>query len=252
MNKVDSKARGNYRDRIYKAYVNTTSGRSFSHSTVDLDWQARQYRQRWASFLPTDHNAPILDLACGCGEFIYFLQKEGYTNVRGVDISPEQIEAARSIGAKQVEIADALTFLRLHLNSYALVNAQNLLEHFKPNELLKLLDAICASLQPGGTMLAVVPNAASPWGMRTRYWDITHELSFTPSSMTQVLVAVGFTDFRFLEYGPVVHGIVSGTRMFLWQMIRLLLKAYLLIEVASTKDAILTQDMRIIARKPLS
>jgi len=202
--------------------------------------------------LPSDRNAPILDLGCGCGEFIYFLQKEGYTSVWGVDISPEQIEVARSIGAKQVEVGDALTYLRLHSNSYALVNAQNLLEHCERDELLELLRSIFDSLKPDGILLAVVPNAASPWGLRTRYWDITHELSFTPSSMTQVLLATGFTNFRFLEYGPVVHGIVSAIRAGLWQLVRLLLKIYILIEVASTEDTIFTQDMRIIARRPLT
>jgi hypothetical protein len=85
--------------------------------------------------------------------------------------------------------------------------------------------------------------------MRTRYWDITHELSFTPSSITQVLLASGFIDVQILEYGPVVHGIKSALRMVVWQIIRLMLRLYLLAEVGSTMDRVFTQDMRVVTRR---
>lgn len=219
---------------------------------MSLADQARQFRQRWWQFLPNNHDAPILDLGCGSGEFLYFLQHEGYRNIYGVDISREQIELARQVGAGRVEVGSALSYLKQRPSCFSVINAQNVLEHFTRDELIEILDAIYASLQPGGILLAVVPNAASPWGMRTRYWDITHELSFTPSSITQTLLAVGFKDFQFLEYGPVVHGFVSAIRAGLWQLVRMFLKVYLLIEVASTNDKVFTQDMRIIARKPMT
>jgi len=217
-----------------------------------LEAQAQQYRQRWGQFLPTDKEAPILDLGCGCGEFLFFLKKEGYRRLYGVDVSPQQIEVARQLGLSEarLEVDEALAYLQRSPGSFALINAQNLLEHFTRDELLQLLDAIVGSLAPGGTLLAVVPNAASLFGTRTRFWDITHELSFTPSSLLQVLTAVGLTRVRFLEYGPVVHGLKSAIRYLLWQLIRKGLQLYLLAEVAGDQFYIFTQDMRVVARKP--
>jgi cyclopropane fatty-acyl-phospholipid synthase-like methyltransferase len=41
-----------------------------------------------------DRSARILDLGCGHGVFIYFHREAGYTNVVGVDKSPEQVAEA--------------------------------------------------------------------------------------------------------------------------------------------------------------
>jgi len=77
----------NFRERIYGSYVETTSERGLGQ--MSLDTQARQFRQRWQVFLPREKGAPVLDLGCGCGEFLYFLHREGYTNLHGVDVSPQ-------------------------------------------------------------------------------------------------------------------------------------------------------------------
>lgn len=36
-------------------------------------------------------NDSILDLGCNCGYYLHFLKKEGYTNLHGIDISPEAV-----------------------------------------------------------------------------------------------------------------------------------------------------------------
>ncbi len=241
-----------YKNRIYSSYVETANGRGLGQ--MSLENQARQFRQRLQAFLPPDKGAPILDLGCGCGEFLYFLHREGYTNLHGVDLSPQQVEVAQGLGLPGVklEVGDALDYLQRHVANFALINAQNLLEHFTRDELFTLLDALVAALLPGGTLLAVVPNADSPFGNRTRYWDITNELSFTPSSLLLVLKAVGLPEVRFLEQGPVVHGVKTAIRYSLWQLIRLGLKLCHFAEMAEDPYHIFTQFMGLVARKPVT
>jgi hypothetical protein len=77
----------------------------------------------------------------------------------------------------------------------------------------------------------------------TRYWDITHHNAFTPSSVRQVARLVGFDTVDFRECGPIAHGLVSGIRYALWQGIRLVIRGYLLIELASDKGGIYTADL---------
>ena len=116
-----------------------------------------------------------------------------------------------------------------------------------------VLEAAFRCLRPGGRLVAMVPNATSPFGGMTRYWDITHYNAFTPSSVLQLSRLVGFgeaADFR--ECGPVPYGFVSGVRYALWQMIRLVIKGYLLVELASTKGGLYTSDMLFRLAKPLS
>ncbi len=87
----------------------------------------------------------------------------------------------------------------------------------------------------------------------TRYWDITHQNAFTPSSFRQLARLVGFGEsVEFRECGPVAHGLVSGIRYVLWQMIRLGIRGYLMIELASGKGGIYTADMQVRLRKEFS
>jgi len=53
-----------------------------------------------------DRSARILDLGCGHGAFIYFLREAGYTDVVGVDKSPEQVAEAKRLGIDGVHEAD--------------------------------------------------------------------------------------------------------------------------------------------------
>jgi hypothetical protein len=55
---------------------------------------------------------------------------------------------------------------------------------------------------------------------------------------------------EFCECGPVPYALVSGLRYALWQLIRLVIKAYLLVEMASDKGGIYTADMMFRLTKP--
>ena len=68
-------------------------------------------------------------------------------------------------------------------------------------------------LRPGGVLIAMVPNALSPFGTSTRYWDMTHEWAFTPNNFQQLAALTGFSDqIDFRECGPVPHGLKSAER----------------------------------------
>jgi hypothetical protein len=77
----------------------------------------------------------------------------------------------------------------------------------------------------------------------TRYWDITHQLAFAPSSVWQLARLTGFSHVEFRECGPIPYGFVSGIRFLLWQGIRLMLFMYLMVEKANGKGGIYTSDM---------
>ena len=240
--------RSSYRTDVYEIYAAST--RSDAPRSLDLTAQARQFAARWASLLPRDRDLPILDLGCGAGEFLWFLHRLGYRKLYGVDVSPQQVELARQRAVGQIALGDALTCLEEHAAYFTAISALNFLEHFTYDELLPLMRSIYEALRPGGILLAAVPNAASPFGCATRYWDVTHQVSFTPASMTQLLRSTGFINIVFHEYGPVVHGLKSAVRMACWQMIRSILCLYHLVEVGGDRFRVYTRDMRLIASKP--
>jgi hypothetical protein len=63
----------------------------------------------------------------------------------------------------------------------------DIIEHFTREELFPLMETVVRSLRPGGRLIASVPNAESPDGLRCVYTDITHEIAFTPMSFEEML-----------------------------------------------------------------
>jgi 2-polyprenyl-3-methyl-5-hydroxy-6-metoxy-1,4-benzoquinol methylase len=238
-----------FRSRIYADYTKTTSANPYATATMPLDGQIRQYYRRWHRFLPHDHEARILDVGCGGGEFLLFLRKEGYANTEGIDISPEQIEFARSRGLQEIKVADAIDYLAIAKNAYRLINIQNLLEHLTEKDLFELLDLVARALEPGGLVFGVVPNSKSLLSARVRYADITHERSFTPESLRQSFVAVGLKPVLIAELGPLVHGLSSAVRWAVWQLVRFGIWLALLAESADYRDRVYTQNMMFVAEK---
>jgi len=242
----------NYRERLYGEYINTHFSNLREISLPALEKHAATFRAYFRRLLPASKDAKIVDLGCGYGAFLYFLQKEGYRNARGVDISREQVEAARKMGMTNIYQGDLLEFLHNHPGEFECVTALDVMEHFSKENVLPLLRMAYRALKPGGFFIMHAPNGASPFFGAIRYGDFTHSLAFTKDSAIQVLTAAGFRDAQIYPTGPVVHGLPSAGRWAMWQVVRLLLQLYLLAETGSFGHHILTQNLIGVARRPLN
>lgn len=241
--------RHDYRQRLYVNYVSRHLLGNQGLSLEAFESQRVACKAYFGDLLPKDKDARIVDLGCGGGCFLYFLEKEGYKNARGVDTSSEQVELAINLGLKNVRQADLLDFLEKHSGEFDAITAIDVVEHFKKEEVLLLLDSVYRALKPGGVFIMRSPNADGPFGGRYRYCDFTHELAFTPMSVRQALAAAGFQEISVYPVEPVVHGLLSGGRYLLWKGIRLLLLLYLAAETGSFQGYILTQNLIAAARK---
>ena len=173
------------------------------------------------------------------------------TGSSGVDGSTEQVEAAQRLGIEGVEQADIFETLSKEApEALDCIVTFDLIEHFDRDELILLVDCIRRALGPGGRWIIHTPNAESPFGMRTRYGDLTHELAFTRTSLAQLLLSSGFSQVNFYEDQPVAHGVKSAARWVLWKGLRSLLRLYLAVETGDTgRDAIFSQNLLAVAFK---
>jgi 2-polyprenyl-3-methyl-5-hydroxy-6-metoxy-1,4-benzoquinol methylase len=79
-----------FRASLYNRYVTT-----FKEHQLHVDDASLRSYWAWCDhkFLPLlkdlEYDAAILDLGCGPGYMMEFLEKRGYSNVRGIDISEE-------------------------------------------------------------------------------------------------------------------------------------------------------------------
>ena len=235
-----------YRDEFYAAYSTATD---VVHADERTAW--RQFESRWQQWLPNDRSVPMLDIGCGSGVFVRFLRSCGFANVTGVDRSVSETTRAHASGTGGVMCDDAVSFLGAHRDAYGLVAALNVFEHLRKAEVLDLLRALRRALRPGGRVLIVTPNGLSPFGGATRYWDFSHELSFTPASWRQLARISGFREPIFEEYGPIAHSAAGVVRCALWRIVALAIEAVAWIEVGGPRDPsrVYTADMKVILTK---
>ena len=192
----------NYKQRIYKAYVKNITNKYFSFSPLEYRTLCDEFDLNYAPFLPQEKTARILELGCGPGFLLYFLDHKGFPNYVGIDYSQEQVDLAKANCKGDVVQGDFLEYLKTTKELFDLILARHVLEHFTKEEIFEIIDLMRAHLKPQGKLIVEVPNASSPiYGSYTRYGDFTHEVSFTLESIEEVLMA---TDFEVAHSGPYI------------------------------------------------
>lgn len=155
---------------------------------------SKYFRANYLRFLPNHKDAKIVDLGCGMGHFINFLKNEGYKNYLGIDLSQENIKFCKNLNLR-VQKDEMLKFLEKNKESFDAIIINDVIEHFKKDDVFKLLRLARQSLKPKGILIIKTLNAANYMlAGSSRYVDITHEISFTEESLRQVCLMVEFSD----------------------------------------------------------
>jgi 2-polyprenyl-3-methyl-5-hydroxy-6-metoxy-1,4-benzoquinol methylase len=250
--KLEMTASRSLRDEITLHYYRTTSGRGHRRTREYYELAAALLKRRLGPWAPQLKEARCLDLACGCGEMLYCLERNGIRNTAGVDLCREEIDEGRLFVRGSLIHSDVLDYLRqTDSKSFDFITAFNFLEHLPKDYLKDVLFETRRILRPGGALVGMVPNSISPFSGITRYWDITHEWAFSPNNFRQLAALTGFDPtVEFRECGPVPHGPVSGIRYLIWQLIRLGISGWLLVELADRKGSVYTMDMLVRLRSP--
>ncbi len=188
------------RKKLFDEYFSSI----FSHSNVfsrqEYENSLSQFRLNYDRFIPSVKGAKILDIGCGTGHFLYYLEKKGGSDFLGIDISPQQVDFCRKYVSKSVEQADAFEFLKERKNAYDAIVANDLLEHIAKEEIVNFLKRVNAALKDKGVFLMRTPNMGNPFAVYSRYKDFTHEVGFTDRSLYQVFWTAGFRDIHVLPY----------------------------------------------------
>jgi 2-polyprenyl-3-methyl-5-hydroxy-6-metoxy-1,4-benzoquinol methylase len=216
------------RPRLYDRYVTTFKSENAALTNSEL---AHYYKWCDARYYPFLRHLPntstILELGCGHGRILNYLHQKGFTNVKGIDISQEQIELAQR-DALDAECADvfehldksSLLFKEGEGGGYDCVIAIDFVEHFTKEELLHLFESLRTAMKPGAVLLLQTPNGEGLFSRQIMYGDLTHETILSPGSLGQLLRATDFENIQYFECAPVANGIVGIARALLWKIIR--------------------------------
>jgi 2-polyprenyl-3-methyl-5-hydroxy-6-metoxy-1,4-benzoquinol methylase len=229
-----------YRNKLYEKYSSFIQDQNRPADLTVFDAWGNAYQTYFRNWLPRDKEAAILDVACGYGRLLRFFLKQGYTNLTGIDISPEQVENAKKIHPNVI-LGNALEYLQKNPGKFDLITGLDIIEHLYKDEAIRFLELAHLALKSNGRLIIQTPNADTPFGLIHRYNDLTHEICFNVNSLSKLMKICGFKNIEQREQGPVSHGVLSFFRYILWQCIRILLIVYNVIETGNSGSRILTR-----------
>ena len=197
--------------------------------------------------LPKDKSVSIIDLAAGHGDLLYCLKQAGYKNVKGVDISEEEVKRGNEIGVSELIKDNIFDNIENTNETFGVIFLMDILEHLTREELFSLLKTVHKKLNNDGSVIIQVPNAGGLFGMRIRYGDLTHETAFTYNSLLQGLTTVGFKKIKAFEVSPIKKGLKGKIRFLLWHFLVFPLRLILILETGMKKH-VLSQNIIIKAQ----
>lgn len=199
-------------NKVYSKYLTTHP--FYSTESLQPDGSFRFFDKNYLPFLPNKKQMRILDIGCGTGDFLLYVQSKNYKNFLGVDISKEQVDFCKKHITPKVQLIESLvSFLKEKKKSFDFILMNDIIEHIEKEEIIDTLSLILASLKPNGVVVIRTVNLKNRWGMAVRYMDFTHTAGFTEESLKQVMQVAGFTNVLLVEEKHPIHDIKSLIRI---------------------------------------
>jgi 2-polyprenyl-3-methyl-5-hydroxy-6-metoxy-1,4-benzoquinol methylase len=222
----------------------------YDYSPSEYERRRRRYLWNYRLLLDLPRTSKILDIGCGGGFFLNFLQKAGYKCCSGIDLDPVAIEACHRHVTDRAFCVDATTFLGESSEKFDLIVSNHVIEHFPRPRALELLCAMKARLSNDGGICITVPNAMTPWAGFHLYNDPTHVRLYTPQTLEELLLEAGLKRISVRGEGPAPYDVPTLGRYLLWRIRRRWLSFLFAVDVGAgrTKRIQLLFEQGLIAR----
>lgn len=132
--------------------------------------------RRLLNSLDVDSDSWALDVGCGYGNKMLWLKELG-CHVKGVDVNPNLVAAARSRGLDCVTVEE----FSQSEQQYDIILMAHIVEHFTPQDLLGFMDIYLDRLKIGGHIVIMTPLDHDDF-----YVDFDHTKTYHPSAFISV------------------------------------------------------------------
>jgi SAM-dependent methyltransferase len=156
-----------------------------------MEYDPEHSKAGLSHYVPLFPKGPVLELACGRGEFLDLLREAGVP-AQGIDADEGMVRDARAAG-HDVQLADALSGLRERPDaSVQGVFSAHFVEHLDPEALQAVVTESARVLAPGGHFVAATPNAGCLSVIGHDFWvDPTHVRPYDPRLLAFFCSAAG-------------------------------------------------------------
>ena len=153
---------------------------------IIFDWVQR--------ILRVNTNARVMDIGCGTGFNVAYLNKLGYKNITGFDFSADALGYCRARNLTNLICGNAY-HLPLSLASFDVILTLDILEHMQDDE--QTLREIFRVLKPGGMLVIFVPAYQFLWSFQD---EISHHVRrYTANELSTKVQHAGF-DIQKITY----------------------------------------------------
>ena len=210
---------------------------------------SKWYDGRLSPYLPKNKQARCLDVPCGFGNFLYFLEGKGYSNIQGVDLDAKQVELAALVELPAVQ-GDAFQILSDEVSSFDQISSLDFIEHLDKDKVLEFLSLAYSALKPGGTIILRAPCGDGPFGAHDAWNDLTHQWGMTSNVVRTLLEMHGFKNVKILDERPQPGGIIDTFRWLVFFPAKLIADGFCM-ALGMRPPAIWTRSMIAIGHKPI-
>lgn len=193
----------------------------------EFERKARWYAYFLSRYLPTDKGAPVLDVPCGHGNILYFLRREGFVNVVGIDIDPGRVAIAKELGLRAQQ-CDALSYIS-DARGLALIVSLDFIEHIEKRDVPSLLSKYYQALRAGGVLVLRTPVTDSLVGPHDLFNDFTHRWAANSGVVEGLLRQAGFSSVIFRDERPVPYKPSNWVRLALFKGASVLTNLWLIV-----------------------
>jgi 2-polyprenyl-3-methyl-5-hydroxy-6-metoxy-1,4-benzoquinol methylase len=156
------------------------------------------YRVNYLPHMPSDKSVKVLVVSCGPGYFVNLLKQEGYTDVIGIDSTPDKVQHAKDKNLN-CRAEAVFPFLQNSNEQYDVIFCEQELNHLTKDEMVGFLKLCWSKMSDGGTLIVHGLNGANPLtGSEALAQNFDHFSTFTDYSLQQVLVYSGFGEVRII------------------------------------------------------
>ena len=135
----------------------------------------------------TDNKSRILDLGCCGGSLLLSLQKQGFSNLHGIDLSENAIKLCKSRGLPNVSLMNGEK-MEFKDNSFDVIIISDVLEHIKNDS--AALEESLRVLRPSGKLIVFVPAFDFLWSAHDEV--LAHHRRYSAKKLNEKLKSAGF------------------------------------------------------------
>jgi 2-polyprenyl-3-methyl-5-hydroxy-6-metoxy-1,4-benzoquinol methylase len=156
------------------------------------------YKRNYLAHIPKDKDISALIVSCGPGYFVNLLNKEGYSNVLGIDSDQHKIQYAQDKGLN-CRVHKAFDFLAENKDRFDLIVAEQEINHLTMKEIIHFFQLCRDNLSDHGVLVLHSINGANPiTGIESLTQNIDHYNAFTEYSLRQVLEYAHFSETKII------------------------------------------------------